>query len=76
MYSEQGEVIKALEAYETVLKEQTEVAGVNIYQRMADLLSSSGAFEEALYYYDKALDEKLEINTLFGYGLTALQADY
>lgn len=76
LYSEQGEVIKALEAYETVLKEQSEVAGVNIYQRMADLLSSSGAFEEALFYYDKALDEKLEINTLFGYGLTALQADY
>jgi tetratricopeptide (TPR) repeat protein len=76
LYSEQGEIIKAMEAYQTVLKEHTEIAGVNINQRMADLLSGSGAFEEALAYYDKALDEKLEINTLFGFAFTALQAGY
>ena len=49
---------------------------MNIDQRIADLLSASGAFEEALAYYDKAIDEKLEINTLFGYAFTALQAGY
>lgn len=76
LYSEQGEVTAALNAYEKVLKETTEVAGVNIYARMADLLSASGVFEEALVYYDKALEEKLEINTLFGYAFTALQAGY
>jgi tetratricopeptide (TPR) repeat protein len=76
MYSDQGEITKAIKAYETVLKEQSEIAGVNIHQRIADLLSSSGAFEDALYYYDKALEEKLEINTLFGYAFTALQAGY
>ena len=27
-------------------------------------------------YYDKAIDDKLEINTLFGYAFTALQAGY
>ena len=31
-----------------VLKEQHEIAGVNIHQRIAELLSASGAFEEAL----------------------------
>ncbi|MEH7109331.1 tetratricopeptide repeat protein [Bacillus sp. JJ1764] len=76
LYSEQGEVTKAMNAYESVLKEVVEMAGVNIHQRIADLLSSSGAFEEALPYYDKALEEKLEINTLFGYAFTALQAGY
>ncbi|MFC4800589.1 tetratricopeptide repeat protein [Neobacillus sp. GCM10023253] len=76
LYSEQGEVTAALNAYEKVLKETTEVASVNIYARMADLLSASGVFEEALVYYDKALEEKLEINTLFGYAFTALQAGY
>jgi len=75
-YSEQGEIPAALSAYEAVLKETSEIAGVNINQQMADLLSSSGAFEDALIYYERALDEKLEINTLFGYGLTALQAGY
>lgn len=76
LFSEQGEITKAMKAYEVVLKEEHEIAGVNIHQRMADLLSSSGAFEDALIYYDKALDEKLEINTLFGYAFTALQAGY
>lgn len=76
LYSEQGEVTKALKYYEAVLKEYHEIAGVSIYQRIADLLSASGEFEEALAYYDKAIDEKLEINTLFGYAFTALQAGY
>ena len=76
LYSEQGEITKALDAYEKVLKEVNEIAGVNIDQRIADLLSASGMFEEALAYYDKAINEKLEINTLFGYAFTALQAGY
>jgi tetratricopeptide (TPR) repeat protein len=76
LYSEQGEVTKALNAYETVLKECNELAGVNINQRIADLLSTSGAFEEALPFYEKALDEKFEINTLFGFAFTALQEGY
>jgi tetratricopeptide (TPR) repeat protein len=76
LYSDQGEIAKAIKAYEVVLAMQHEIAGVNIHQRMADLLSASGSFEEALVYYDKALDEKLEINTLFGYAFTALQSGY
>lgn len=76
LYSEQGEITKALEAYEKVLKEENEIAGVNIDQRIADLLSASGLFEEAIGYYEKAINEKLEINTLFGYAFTALQAGY
>ena len=76
LYSEQGEITKAILAYESVLKEKTEISGVNIYHRMADLLSTSGAFEEALPYYEKALEEKLEIDTLFGYAFTALQGGY
>lgn len=73
LYSEQGEITKALFFYKNVLTEQNELAGVNINQRIADLLSASGEFEEALQYYATALDEKLELNTLFGYALTALQ---
>ncbi|SMQ82468.1 Tetratricopeptide repeat-containing protein [Bacillus sp. OV166] len=76
LYSEQGEISKAMDAYEKVLKEVNEIAGVNIDQRIADLLSASGMFEESLVYYEKAINEKLEINTLFGYAFTALQAGY
>ncbi len=76
LFSEQGEVEKAIKSYEIVLMEHHEIAGVSIHQRIAELLSASGAFEEALGHYDKALDDKLEINTLFGYAFTALQAGY
>ncbi len=76
LYREQGEIRKAMNAYERVLKEAKEIAGVNINARMASLLSASGDFEGALIYYDKAIGEKLEINTLFGYAFTALQAGY
>jgi tetratricopeptide (TPR) repeat protein len=76
LYSEQGEVIKAQNAYERVLREEDEIAGVNIHGRLADLLSASGAFEEALSFYDQALKERIEINILFGYAFTALQAGY
>lgn len=76
LYSEQGEITKAIEAYQKVLKEESEIAGVSINQRIGDILSVSGAFEDALPYYKKALEDKLEINTLFGYAFTALQAGY
>ncbi|HYK74453.1 MAG TPA: tetratricopeptide repeat protein, partial [Pseudoneobacillus sp.] len=76
LYAEQGKLSEAVEAYQVVLTEQTEIAGVNLHQRLAEVLSVSGQFEEALPYYDKALDEKLEINTLFGYAFTAYQAGY
>lgn len=76
LYSEQGEITSALQAYTAVLKEKSDIAGVNINQRIADLLSTSGAFEEALPYYEKSLSERLEINTLFGYAFTALQGGY
>lgn len=76
LYAEQGKLSDAVEAYQTVLFEQSEIAGVNLNQRLAEVLSVSGQFEDALPYYDKALEEKLEINTLFGYAFTSYQAGY
>jgi tetratricopeptide (TPR) repeat protein len=76
LYGEQGEITKALSAYETVLAECNEIAGVNINQRIGELLSTSGAFEEALPFYGKALEQNFEINTLFGFAFTALQGGY
>ncbi|PAF11676.1 hypothetical protein CHH61_26025, partial [Shouchella clausii] len=62
--------------YENVLRKEDIIAGINVNQRLADILSAGGAFEEALPYYEKALDDKLEINTLFSYAFTALQAGF
>lgn len=76
LYAHQGKLVEAIQFYETVLKTNVEIGGVNINQRMAESLSAGGSFEEALHFYDKALEQKLEINTLFGFAFTALQAGY
>ncbi|MFT8323174.1 MAG: tetratricopeptide repeat protein [Bacillus sp. (in: firmicutes)] len=74
LYSEQGRIFDAINAYKVVLPVETVIGGVNVNGRIADNLSAGGAFEEAVAYYEKALTEKVEINTLFNFGLTALQA--
>ncbi|WP_174734003.1 tetratricopeptide repeat protein [Mesobacillus harenae] len=74
LYASQGRFAEAIKSYEKVLDKQTQVGGINISQRLAESLSAGGAFEEALTYYEKAYEEQFEINTLFGYAFTALQA--
>ncbi|PLR99737.1 tetratricopeptide repeat protein [Bacillus sp. T33-2] len=76
LYAHQGKFAEAIKAYEKVLKEQEEVGGANVNQRMAEALSAGGLFEDALVYYEKALAQRFEINTLFGYAFTALQAGH
>lgn len=76
LYSSMGEMRKAIDYYEEVLKTEDEIAGINIHQRLADCLSTSGAFEDAMPHYEKALESKVEINTLFGCAFTALQAGF
>ncbi len=76
LYAEQGKFLEATKAYAKVLETEETIAGVNVNQRMAEVLSVGGAFEEALPYYEKAMEGKLEINTLFGFAFTALQAGY
>lgn len=74
LYSEQGKIADAIKSYHKVLPMQENIAGVNINGRIADNLSAGGAFEDAIPYYEKALEEKIEINTLFNLALTASQA--
>ncbi|MGD6803341.1 tetratricopeptide repeat protein [Rossellomorea vietnamensis] len=77
LYLEIGKFLEAIRSYENVLKAQkTNVGGVDVHQRMGEALSAGGDFEQALDHYEKALDEHLEINTLFGYAFTAYQAGY
>lgn len=70
----QGRFQEAIQYYQEVLKENEELAGISLYQRIAESYSSSGQFEEALPYYEKSLQKKTELHSLFQYGLTAFQA--
>jgi len=74
LYYQQGRNQEAISAYINVLEHEEEIGGVNLNQRLAEALSGAGKFEEALPYFEKALENHLEINTLFEYALTAYQA--
>jgi tetratricopeptide (TPR) repeat protein len=75
LYNELGRFHEAYRYYESVLSHgETEISGINLHQRMAEMLSASGSFEEALSFFEIAIKEKIEINTLFEYALTAYQA--
>ena len=74
LYHQQGRNPEAISTYIKVLKQEEEIGGVSIHQRIAESLSETGEFEEALPYFEKALSHQLEINTLFEYAFTAYQA--
>lgn len=76
LYLSIGSYQKSLSYYKAVLPHAEQMGNVNINQRIAASLTEIGEFEDALFYYDKALKEKLEINTLFEYGFTAFHAGY
>ncbi|MEL3972649.1 tetratricopeptide repeat protein [Rossellomorea oryzaecorticis] len=77
LYSETGRFLEAIRFYQQLIENgTTEIGGTYIHQRLAEAYSVGGSFEEALAHYEKALEEHLEINTLFGYAFTAYQAGY
>jgi tetratricopeptide (TPR) repeat protein len=74
LYHQQGRNPEAISTYKRVLEYEEEIGGISIHQRIAESLSGTGEFEEALPYFEKALHHQLEINTLFEYAFTAYQA--
>lgn len=75
LYFSRGAYQQSVSYYEKVLKEQSDVAGININLRLAEALSMSGAFEEAFKFYENGLAQKQDIHALFGYAFTAFQLE-
>ncbi|MBS4173268.1 tetratricopeptide repeat protein [Bacillus sp. FJAT-49736] len=77
LYTASGNYVDAVRYFKSLIDQgQENIAGNNIHARLAEVLSSAGEFEEALPHYDQALEDHLEINTLFGFGFTAYKAGY
>ncbi|EAE7944553.1 tetratricopeptide repeat protein [Listeria monocytogenes] len=79
-YLSQARFASAVQSYQTVVEAGLTIisnGAVSVYERIAEAFAASGAFEEALSYYERALEDKESVDTLFGMGLTAYQAkDY
>ncbi|MET3696107.1 tetratricopeptide repeat protein [Bacillus oleivorans] len=75
LYAAEGKWLEAIECYERV-ETNPNKDDLEINKPLALALTSAGKFEEALDFYEKALDEKLDSDTLFGYGFAAEKAGY
>lgn len=75
-YFHQGQYKHAIPYYKAIVKDQMSISGVYIDQRLAECLSAIGEFEESLDYYKQAIIEHEDLNTLFGYGFTAIQGGF
>ncbi|WP_050180719.1 tetratricopeptide repeat protein [Domibacillus robiginosus] len=75
LYLEEGKFLEAVRQYkELEVAGMQDIAGISIQKRLAEAYSAGGAFEESLPHFERALDDKIDIDTLFMYGFTAFQA--
>ncbi|MFZ4452291.1 tetratricopeptide repeat protein [Salibacterium aidingense] len=76
-YLERGDFSKSIPYLKQAERQGFEFPEGSLDLRLAEAYSSTGAFEDALAYYEKGIKEKQEPHALFGYGYTALQvSDY
>ncbi|MFB1080830.1 tetratricopeptide repeat protein [Jeotgalibacillus sp. JSM ZJ347] len=73
-YIQQGRFLEAIRFYKML--SEPEIAGVLISKRLGECYSAGGSFEEALSYYEEALEHERDAETLFQYGFTAYQAGH
>jgi tetratricopeptide (TPR) repeat protein len=74
-YSGRGNYKQSIPFYEEVLRNQDKVGDINIHLRLAESYTATGLFEDAFTHYEKGLEEKVEIDSLFGYACAAYQAE-
>lgn len=68
-----GRYLEAARIYEELKREQAELAGVNLSERLAEVYSAGAAYEEAIPYYEEAMTSNLSPDLLFGLGYAAFQ---
>ncbi|WP_456278556.1 tetratricopeptide repeat protein [Bacillus sp. AK128] len=73
-YSGRGNYKQSIPYYEKVLESDDHVGDINVHLRLAESYAATGLFEEAFTHYETGLEDKIEIDSLFGYACAAFQA--
>ncbi|MCR8851948.1 tetratricopeptide repeat protein [Lysinibacillus fusiformis] len=71
---ETGRFLEAARLYEELYEQQGEFAGVQLVERLAEVYRAGAAYETALDYYLKALDDEVKPDILFGAAYSAFQS--
>ncbi|MFO7317038.1 MAG: tetratricopeptide repeat protein [Bacilli bacterium] len=72
---EMGRFTEAARIYEELHKQQKEIAGVLLAERLAEVYRAGGGYETALDYYMEALEEKVTADLLYGSAYCAFQCE-
>ncbi|TWT07629.1 tetratricopeptide repeat protein [Planococcus sp. CPCC 101016] len=68
-----GRYLESAKIYQELEAQQVEIEGVSISERLAEVYSAGAAYEEALPYYEKALEDHSTPDVLFGAAFAAFQ---
>ena len=71
---EMGRFTEAARIYQELYEMQTEIAGVRLVERLAEVYRAGAAFEEALTFYMKGLEDNTSPDLLFGAAYSAFQS--
>lgn len=68
-----GRYLESAKIYQELEVQQVAIEGVNISERLAEVYSAGAAYEEALPYYEKVLEDSAAPDVLFGAAFAAFQ---
>ncbi len=71
---ETGRFLEAARLYEELNEQQEEFAGIHLVERLAEVYRAGAAYETALDYYLKALEDEVKPDILFGAAYSAFQS--
>ncbi|MCM3610944.1 tetratricopeptide repeat protein [Planococcus sp. MERTA32b] len=68
-----GRYLESAKIYQDLKAAGVEIEGVNFSERLAEVYSAGAAYEEALPYYEEALEDQIQPDVLFGAAVAAFQ---
>ena len=68
-----GRYLEAARIYQDLKDRRTEIEGVNLSERLAEVYSAGAAYEEALPHYEQALEDQVQPDVLFGAAFASFQ---
>ncbi|RNF40496.1 tetratricopeptide repeat protein [Planococcus salinus] len=61
-----GRYLESARIYQDLKDRQVDIEGVNLSERLAEVYSAGAAYEEALPYYEEAMEDQVQPDVLFG----------
>ncbi len=68
-----GRYLESAKIYQDLKRDNVQIEGVNLSERLAEVYSAGAAYEEAIPYYEAVLADQVQPDVLFGAAFAAFQ---